>query len=486
MRRPDALGGPRLTDRPKRSWIDTALAKTKRALEVGSEAADVLVHLQGGPTPVGLAAVGMRVVNSVREHRSKAAEEFFGDGWTRLDLGILEPNVYEAILAADATPDPVPGVYDEMPAVTVNLGDHTFGFALSGRTRRHGVHCRSCWIPQAQDREASIRAAGRILWESIDAFRVILTPRGGEKRALELVPEDDRPVFSSSMGDTLYERMKQFLDAGHHRSVFVLGEPGVGKTEMLRYIASLHGGFQVRIKLGDMKRMKGSDLTRIVEILRPDVLLVDDFDRFVSGSGSWREEDKGSPAAAAMLDPVERINDLVPLFMVSANFSERITAAMLRPGRFDEPITITEVDPEIYQRLLPDAPKKLIDELKRVKAPAAYVQELRKRVEVLGYNDAVKEMKDLMRRSKRAVDLNKRRTKGRKAKPGATLVGKSPRQKAGVLERRAASEERRSGKLIEKAEKARLSAERLREKAESERKKAATQEKSAKARKKDR
>lgn len=455
----------------KRSWLDAGLDKAKRALEVGSEAADVLVHLQGGVRPLGVAAVGLRVINSVRQHRAQDPEQYFGTAWVKLDLGPLLNNVYQSLVAdPGAALQEVPGVYEDTPAVIFELDALRLGFALTGHTKRHGVEPRGCWVPVDQDRDDSVRRVGRSLWETLKSSSAVVSPQ--KKGSMKLVPPRSSKVLQSSLADELYARMKEFLDGGYNRSVFVLGEPGVGKSELLKYVASLHGGFQLRLKLSDLGSISGTDLTRIVEVLRPDSLVVDDFDRFVMGKGSWNAEDKASKKAAEMLDPIEQINSIVPLFMVSANFSEQITEAMLRPGRFDEPVTITELDPEIYKRLLPDAPAKVIKELKRVKAPVAYVQELRKRVEVLGYKKAATEMKDLMRRSRRAIDLNKRKTSKRSSRGGPSLVGKSPRQKAGILERRAAQGERRAGKLIDKADQARVIAEKLRVKAEEEREKA--------------
>ena len=131
--------------------------------------------------------------------------------------------------------------------------------------------------------------------------------------------------------------------------------------------------------------------------------------------------------------------------------------------------------------MLPDAPEKVVQELKRSKPPVAYIQELRKRADVLGWAEASKEMKELMKRAGKVINLNKK--KARRKKVGPSLVGKSPRRKAAMMEARATQSENRAGKLIENAEKERVRAESWRKKAAAERYKAKAQEEKIKGKK---
>ncbi len=466
----------------ERTWIDFALDKARKALEVGSEAADVLVHLQNGATPVGLAAVGLRAINSVRKHRACSPAEFFSKGWTQVDLGSLERNIYQSLVADPcAIITKVPGISEHSTAVTVALENLSVGFALSEAHGRHGADTHGCWIPSGQSRAESVSRMGRSVWETLKSSRAILSAvDDDESRALKIVSDEDDELFPSPKGDELYERMKRFLDKGYHRSVFMLGGPGVGKSELLKYIASLHGGFMLRIKLGDLAKLNGGTIARVAEILRPSVLMIDDFDRFIMGEHSYNESGRANTDAAALLDPVERINKTVPLFMVSANFSDSITEAMLRPERFDEVHVLRELDPAIYAQLLPDAPDKVIAELKRLKAPVVYVEELRKRVDVLGYSEAAKEMQTLLKRAKIVLQLNKKHSK-KSRRSRASLVGMSHRRRASTLDRRAVQSDKLIRRLHNKADNAQFESDALRSKAEEEREKALASEAKAKS-----
>ena len=204
--------------------------------------------------------------------------------------------------------------------------------------------------------------------------------------------------MASAKGDELYERIKKFQTKGLRRSFFIIGEPGVGKSCLLRYIASLQGGFRLRFRMSKLDGFNPNKLIRIVEILRPNVLIVDDFDRYVMGHGHYREQ-KESPEGQAMLDPLETFDKIVPLVLVSANYSDAITPAVLRPGRFAEMVTIDEIDPEVYDKMLPEAPESMIKQLKRLKVPIAYLEEIRQRCEALGYAETAKEIPKLIERA---------------------------------------------------------------------------------------
>ena len=460
----------------KRSqWADSLLTKARQVLEVGSEAADVLVHLQDRAGPVSLAAVGLRVINSVREHRARTPEEHFAE-WRTLDPGRLRD---QALVAARVDPEAVvaevPGMHEKRPALVVELGSYKFGWAIHGSLKDPNARARHCWIPADVDPDAALQRLGRALWTHLDSSEGSIGKEiaGEEEDAgLQLVTEGEGEALPSERGDEIYERISAFLDKGFHRSLFLIGEAGVGKSSMLRYIAGRRGGFRLRCRLGRLQEVPPTALSRIVQMLRPDVLIIDDLDRYVMGTGPY-DDDKNhhsnaTPEANAMLEPLEVFNRLVPLVLVSANFSKTITAALLRPGRFDEILTIDKLGEDLYRKMLPDAPAKVIKALVRDKVPVVYIGELQKRVEVLGYEGAAKEMKSLLERTDRVLQLNKRRVK----KPKSSMVGKTPRQRALIFAGRASEYERRAERLVKYAAQFREKAERQRAKAEDERQKA--------------
>ena len=468
-----------MTDPVQRDSIaDRVLSRAKQALEIGSDAADVLVHLQHGASPIGLAAVGLRVINSLREHRAQSPEEYFAEGWRSLEIGLLADQAFVACrLDPEAVVREIPSMHAHKPAVAIKLGEHTFGWAISGSIRDPKAQVDGCWVLKEAKTEECWSRIGRAIWTHLgDMGGFIEANEDKDSVSLRVIPEDKGKAFPSKRADDLYDRLKIFLDKEIHRSVFVLGQPGVGKTSMLRYIAARHGGLRLRLRLSKMSDVRPSSLIRVIQILRPDVLLIDDLDRYVMGSEQYRRNtsvENATPEAAEMLDPLEVFNDLIPLVIASANFSDTITAALLRPGRFDELIVVEKLDDEIYRKLLPDVPDKVIDEMIRLEVPVAYVGELKKRVKAMGYEDAAKEMKELVSRSDRILRLNKRKTK---KQPSGTLHGKTPRQRAAILDRRAAGCDSETAKLKARIARCEERGEVMRVKAQKERKKADTRD----------
>ena len=427
------------------SIADRLLSRAKRALEIGSEAANVLVHLQHGPSAIGLAAVGMRVVNSVREHRSQTPDEYFAS-WKPLELGTLAS---QALAAMRSDPDvlcaQVPATHDEAPAVITTAGDMELGWAISGSLKNPDVRVRKCWIRHDGDVALVLQRLGQALWTNMGTSTGVIVTRGSEEDDdLRFIAEDDEEILPSATGREIHERINKFKERGHYRS----------------------------FRLGKLGEVQPRSLTRIVQILRPDVLVIDDLDRYVmSGNAHGEEEEQQTPEANAMLDPLDVFDKIVQLVLVSANFSNAITKALLRPGRFAEMIHMDTLDDALYEQMLPGAPPKLIAALKREKVPIVYVEELAKRVDALGYEDAAEEMKELVERSDRILDLNKRRERARKRKV-SPLVGKTPAQKAIMLDSEgsrmdlaAARSAKKAATLRQKADRKRVLAEEQRERA---------------------
>ncbi len=456
------------------SITDKFLAKAKKVMEVGSEAADVLVHLQHGASPIGLAAVGLRVLNSVRAIRAKTPEEYFA-GWKPLDLGVLATQALAALRTDESVSvEEVVGVHDETPAMITRMDGVEIGWGISGSFKRGSVSVRSIWVQPKTELEPLFQRIGRALWDHIGSPEVCLTvEESSESSTIKIVAEDKKKIFPSAKGDEFYERIKKFQAKGIRRSFFIIGDPGVGKSCLLRYIASLQGGFRLRLRMSRLVKFNPHRLIRVVEILRPNVLIVDDFDRYIMGNNDYSDEEKNSDQGAAMLDPLEVFDELVPLVVVSANYSKSITPAALRPGRFAEMETIDEIDPEVYGRMLPGAPAKLIKKLKRLKVPVAYLEEIRLRAEALGWEETEKEVPKLIERSEAIMERNRRATSERRYRRVSTLVGKSPAQKAVMLDRQAAQADKRAARSSSNAATHRKTGAKRREQAETEREKVA-------------
>ncbi len=185
-------------DKPKKTkgWIDSAMAKASQVLSVGSEAAEVLVHFR--PTPVAVAAIGLRVVDSVRHLRQQSPYEFFGEEWQTLDCFGFQDQLYEAAVAKQK-PEPVHGVYEYMPSFTFKLDGIEFACLVPSNKEEGEMGCEKIWIRKDADPKAAYRVLGKAMWESLGTSRAVLSTSEGNLRSSTVAfgPEPKKPILPS-------------------------------------------------------------------------------------------------------------------------------------------------------------------------------------------------------------------------------------------------------------------------------------------------
>ncbi len=108
-------------------------------------------------------------------------------------------------------------------------------------------------------------------------------------------------------------------------------------------------------------------------MLRPDVLVIDDFDRI--------------PYLSGFLGSIDRIRERVKLFLVTMNNKEKLDPAVVRAGRFTDQFKVQRV--RSVHDIIPEAEGKLHEELQDW--PIAFLDELRIRIDVLGWEEATSE-----------------------------------------------------------------------------------------------
>lgn len=425
----------------KSQWIDTALEKASKVIEIGSEAADVLVHFQ--PNVIGVTAVGLRAVNTFRQIRLKTGPEYFSNGWKEIDVFKMENYIYD-LLIEKSTPERISGIVEWSPCYIFKYENVEFGLIASDMKEKATRQCHNIYIKDGENEDRVFFTIGRMLWEKLGSTNALLSKDDDDVFIKE---DNNKRIYPSRLGDSILKDVKDFNSKGHNRSLFLVGNPGTGKSCAMRYVASEFGGFSLRINIEDLGKLKESDILGCVKLLHPDVLLIDDFDRFVSADYNNNRREH-----FFLLSALERLNEKIKLIMVSANFSEDISEALLRPGRFDDIILVEEIDEDIINKKLEGVDKKHISQLRKM--PIAYIDELSKRIEILGPKVAIEEMKSLAKRSGTVLRKNKRRSRRIKIDPKWSDLKKSQ-----YWERQAAKEQTQSYRAEKKAEKAKAKAE---------------------------
>lgn len=176
-------------------------------------------------------------------------------------------------------------------------------------------------------------------------------------------------------------RFAKAIAVNENRSLMLVGPPGSGKSTMARQIALELGLRTFRVKISELTESSNC-LYEIVDIIRPDVIILDDFDRDCHSS--------------SLLDVISYIRQNVKLLIATANNSDAIDTALLRPGRFDEIEYIDTINKEVILDILGAECAHLFDDVKDW--PVVYIQELKRRLKWLTIEEAKDSLVELASR----------------------------------------------------------------------------------------
>ena len=175
-----------------------------------------------------------------------------------------------------------------------------------------------------------------------------------------------------------------------HGVILLVGPPGTGKSTMAQAIIRQLGYRTLRLCVEDITERYVPSIMECVRIFRPDAIIIDDFDRCDHG------------AQRALLELSEWFLSKARLTIVTVNDKGALDQALIRPGRFDEIITIRQLDKNSIIALLGGQASD--DLVERVGAwPVAYINEYRKRLLFMSQEDAAASIEELQQR---VVKLN--------------------------------------------------------------------------------
>lgn len=445
--------GPKTSKTSPRVAIQRVLGKAETLLRVGSETADVLAHLGPALTVPGVAAVGLRVLNSVRNVTAQHASRFF-KGWRRLEDWGYASTLFRAC-QHQGQMAPADGVKSD-EALVCDIYGVTIGWEKYGEDDVGGPY-----LQEGTDPERAYRALGRAIWDLVGARAILTAEETDCGTAAQFQSSEMIDDLASAQGNDLVERIGGFLTKGMHRSILIAGRPGTGKSCMMRFIANRVGGFSLRVPTSDIGSLTLRQLEGAVHILRPDSVLIDDLDRLFD-----RYNDDSSKTSLA-LDIIEYIARTAKVLVVSANYSDRFPKALLRPGRFDEIEVVETMDEAVLDGIIGEGVTQTLRRKLRA-LPVAFVVEFAKRKEAMGAEAAYRELEDLRRRAKGVHVRSRRFIREAKKKKGP----KTTAQRARQYEREAASLELQAARLKERAQLRREKAVAAREKSKGNKKKA--------------
>lgn len=314
----------------------------------------------------GLVSTGASIAETVAELPEKPkAKDWINAGMQIFDTGIDQvSSISDKEAGWLSTGWPIffnSMVYDVLPHFPVQvINDGKEVYDIDGQLLMFRPVQMRTFVGSKTDRKKLRR---RLAQELIQTFgpRMVLEFDGdfGHLR------EDDKEAPPGSRASALKEEIQDIFDMGDNYSSLLWGEPGVGKSCIIRRVVKELGCVSVSVEaktLNSVHYDAGFIISYIVEMLEPSCLIIDDLDRVRS--------------LDLLLSNLEKINRSVRLFLTSANNPKKFGKAERRPGRFNKVVRIDTVGEDVISQLIEGLPEKMASEAKDW--PVDYVAALQK------------------------------------------------------------------------------------------------------------
>ncbi len=366
--------------------------KVKQILAIADDLSEILIHLRDNPKTSDYASIILKLLNSTNRHYDEWRDDYFKN-WGIIEIWEYKKYLYN--IAKLKHPIEIVQEKKEITNYISKIYDVEVGWSVDS-----GGYIEGPYIKDENDEEKALMSFGRMIWEFVGSNSLVIAKKGkafrGETQTV-FACDDMRKIYPSQTAENVLNRMSKFISKGYNRSIILYGRAGTGKSSAIKYIANKIGKYTLRINVKDMDNLDSDDILTAIMMLRPDTLIIDDFDRLI-------KPDK-------FLSELEKFNDSIKLFMVSVNNISNFDDAVIRPKRFDDVIKIEKLDNTIIDNLIGDVPKEIYKRLSSM--PMAYIDEFHKRKNVLGVDEAILEVEELESRIRQAKEdiVNEKKNK---------------------------------------------------------------------------
>lgn len=326
---------PRMDGIRLRVWVHRVSTAAETVAHVGKTLCDVASK----PTAAGIVGAAISVAGTYIHTLAKQTDTT-PEGWEEVETGLSSD------ILSDFEVQGYHGLHDFMGQRVILRGTYA---AVDG------------------DAEVFLSNLRRYVWERYGQAAVVSD--WGSKGVELASNSEDAGAQSSPRTEAVWERLAPCLRRGRSRAIMLDGRPGTGKSTMARALAAKVGGTLLRIPLGKAGRFGEEECEVLLRTLKPDVVIIDDFDRLGS-------------SAIGTLDTLEKARKSFRLFIVTTNDLTRLDPAVTRAGRFDELFTVGSLGASYTSKVLGDDLWALLSEEQRTTAndwPVAFLEELKVR-----------------------------------------------------------------------------------------------------------
>lgn len=360
------------------------ITKIKRAFRLGSDIFGALQPFIEKQTPLNAVRSALMVGKVIVDDFEIWPEDFFSVNWdapypsefNKLILEALSGKSYSISRTADQS----------IVVHIVQVDDVKFGYMINTTTKY--VDKIYVEIDKLEKAKLIIK---KELWRVLKDDNIVLhhirrPPSTNSYFTPFSIEADDafRPM-ASRRADEYSKYLKKCIDAGVTRSVMLYGPPGTGKSTMARTIVSNLSMKSLRLRVDDISNIDPVTVYEAINIFEPDAIILDDFDRLET--------------QVSLLETLEFFQRHVKLVIATVNNRNRLDNALLRPGRFDELLQISQMDEDIVRSVLGDDHSNSFEIVKDW--PVAFIQEYVKRRRFMSPEEAEVSVKELAQRVKK-------------------------------------------------------------------------------------
>lgn len=225
-----------------------------------------------------------------------------------------------------------------------------------------------------------------LIWSSDSNRKVYVAGDLSSGERSYFVDEKDDFITSPQV-DVISDKIKKYWSSSYSTSIILYGPPGTGKSNIARGISKTLGLKTLRMNIVDLYNNGSSlDIKSVIDFLDPDLIIFEDID--------YGYNDQ----VGEVLSKFESFSNEKKLIIATTNHISKLSDAFLRPGRFDEIIEVKTLDEKVVRKLV-NNDEDIFEIVKDY--PVAFINELVKRVNVFGKEEALNNLEDLKKRFER-------------------------------------------------------------------------------------